>query len=255
MTALIPHFGSVSAKGGRGGGGGRPKDGGGGAATSSSGPSMLDKVPLRPLLTRLLAFGDRKGAQGQQQQRQRQRQEIGRRSPIYSKRNEERDITIPVPSIPGIPKPTLPTLPSLPTVVTVPTLPTVTATLPLPKATLQACTPVETPPTEYLPYAPPPDYTWPPGYTPDNENPKPSEGQAPPGGWAPANNNNGDGAGQGKPTYLTSSNKHHGLSAKDIVGIVFGFLGGLVVLVVVVWWIWRRQGVGGGGGGHGAAAE
>ena len=32
--------------------------------------------------------------------------------------------------------------------------------------------PVETPPTEYLPYPPPDNYQWPPGQSPDTENPK-----------------------------------------------------------------------------------
>ncbi|KAI4234716.1 MAG: hypothetical protein LQ349_003631, partial [Xanthoria aureola] len=35
--------------------------------------------------------------------------------------------------------------------------------------------PVETPPTQYLPYPPPPTYQWPPGQNPGNQNPKPSE--------------------------------------------------------------------------------
>lgn len=32
--------------------------------------------------------------------------------------------------------------------------------------------PVETPPTEYLPYPPPANYQWPPGENPGNENPQ-----------------------------------------------------------------------------------
>lgn len=35
--------------------------------------------------------------------------------------------------------------------------------------------PVETPPTEFLPYPPPKGYVWPPGTSPQSENPQPSE--------------------------------------------------------------------------------
>ncbi|KAI4228249.1 MAG: hypothetical protein L6R36_001752, partial [Xanthoria steineri] len=35
--------------------------------------------------------------------------------------------------------------------------------------------PIETPPTQYLPYPPPPTYQWPPGQNPGIQNPKPSE--------------------------------------------------------------------------------
>ena len=42
--------------------------------------------------------------------------------------------------------------------------------------------PVETPPTEYLPYPPPSNYPWPAGESPATETPQPSE-QNPPAGW------------------------------------------------------------------------
>ncbi|KAL9598769.1 MAG: hypothetical protein Q9219_004266 [cf. Caloplaca sp. 3 TL-2023] len=52
--------------------------------------------------------------------------------------------------------------------------------------------PVETPPTEYLPYPPPPNYQWPAGSTPQNENPQPSESDPPPG-WYTGQNPTGQG--------------------------------------------------------------
>lgn len=42
--------------------------------------------------------------------------------------------------------------------------------------------PIETPPTEYLPYPPPSNYPWPPGQSPATETPQPSE-HNPPAGW------------------------------------------------------------------------
>ncbi|KAI4252923.1 MAG: hypothetical protein LQ352_003995, partial [Teloschistes flavicans] len=45
---------------------------------------------------------------------------------------------------------------------------------------LEPRSPIETPPTEYLPYPPPPNYSWPPG--PHTQNPPPSETNAP-AGW------------------------------------------------------------------------
>lgn len=41
--------------------------------------------------------------------------------------------------------------------------------------------PVETPPTEFLPYPPPKGYVWPPGTSPQSENPQPSEFDPPHG--------------------------------------------------------------------------
>ena len=106
--------------------------------------------------------------------------------------------------------------------------------------------PVETPPTEFLPYPLPPNYDWPAGETPGNENPRPSE-LNPPAGWY------GGTAGQGGASYVlgTASPANYGgtlvvhdsghspaLSTGAIVGIT---LGGSVLLAIVTWFIWRRK--------------
>ncbi|KAL8841350.1 MAG: hypothetical protein Q9170_000981 [Blastenia crenularia] len=62
---------------------------------------------------------------------------------------------------------------------------------------LQARNPVETPPTEYLPYPPPPNYQWPAGETPQNENPQPSENDPPPGWYTGETGGQGSGGGGG----------------------------------------------------------
>ncbi|KAI4189057.1 MAG: hypothetical protein L6R41_001724 [Letrouitia leprolyta] len=62
---------------------------------------------------------------------------------------------------------------------------------------LEVRAPVETPPTEYLPYPPPPNYQWPPGMTPQNENPQPSEFDPPPGWYTGQTNQGGQGSGSG----------------------------------------------------------
>lgn len=46
--------------------------------------------------------------------------------------------------------------------------------------------PVEVPPTEYLPYPPPPNYIWPPGTSAATEDPQPSEFDPPPGFYTDA---------------------------------------------------------------------
>lgn len=51
---------------------------------------------------------------------------------------------------------------------------------------IHARSPVETPPTEYLPYPPPPNYSWPPGTSPATENPQPSESDPAPGSYTDA---------------------------------------------------------------------
>ena len=108
-------------------------------------------------------------------------------------------------------------------------------------------TPVETPPTEYLPYPPPPNYNWPAGENPGNENPQPSEFNSP-AGWYGGTG----GTGQGGTSYapgtagpanyggpLVSDSGHSpALSTGAIVGIA---VGGSVLLAVVTWFIWRRK--------------
>ncbi|KAL8907838.1 MAG: hypothetical protein Q9207_001161 [Kuettlingeria erythrocarpa] len=63
-------------------------------------------------------------------------------------------------------------------------------------AVLQARDPVETPPTAYLPYPPPPNYQWPPGQNPQNEYPQPSEFD-PPRGWYTGEQQGAQGPGNG----------------------------------------------------------
>lgn len=67
----------------------------------------------------------------------------------------------------------------------------------IPEKALEVRAPVETPPTEYLPYPPPPNYQWPPGMTPQNENPQPSEFNPPPGWNTGQTNQGGQGSGSG----------------------------------------------------------
>ncbi|KAL8941656.1 MAG: hypothetical protein Q9216_002119 [Gyalolechia sp. 2 TL-2023] len=73
--------------------------------------------------------------------------------------------------------------------------------------------PVETPPTAYLPYPPPPNYQWPPGQSPENQWPKPSEFD-PPRGWytgetdggqGQGGNGNGNNNGNGNPNANTNA--------------------------------------------------
>ncbi|KAL8797553.1 MAG: hypothetical protein Q9195_000370 [Heterodermia aff. obscurata] len=107
--------------------------------------------------------------------------------------------------------------------------------------------PVETPPIEFLPYPPPPNYVWPAGENPGNENPQPSE-FIPPGPWyegtggqsgssssapgtaSPANN--------GGTTLASDSGHSPALSPGAIAGIT---VGGSVFLAVVTWYLWRRR--------------
>ncbi|KAL8928479.1 MAG: hypothetical protein Q9208_001713 [Pyrenodesmia sp. 3 TL-2023] len=83
--------------------------------------------------------------------------------------------------------------------------------------------PVETPPTAYLPYAPPPNYVWPPG--PHTQYPPPSETNAPAGwyGGAPGSTggqgNSGAGSAQGPVQGGSSSSS----SAAPSLRIPFSF--------------------------------
>ena len=79
--------------------------------------------------------------------------------------------------------------------------------------------PVETPPTEYLPYPPPSDYPWQAGESPATETPQPSE-QNPPAGWYtgesgnPGSNSGGSVANAARParSLLVPSLIAHALS-------------------------------------------
>ncbi|KAL8952522.1 MAG: hypothetical protein Q9222_001552, partial [Ikaeria aurantiellina] len=53
---------------------------------------------------------------------------------------------------------------------------------------LEAREPVETPPTQFLPYPPPPGYVYPQGESPETQNPKPSEFNPPAGVYGGASN-------------------------------------------------------------------
>ncbi|KAL9003274.1 MAG: hypothetical protein Q9188_003833, partial [Gyalolechia gomerana] len=73
----------------------------------------------------------------------------------------------------------------------------------LQRARVQPRSPVETPPTEYLPYPPPPNYVWPPG--PHTQWPPPSETNAP-AGWYGGTGTGG----QGKSGAGSASNANGG---------------------------------------------
>ncbi|KAL8804522.1 MAG: hypothetical protein Q9182_002530 [Xanthomendoza sp. 2 TL-2023] len=116
--------------------------------------------------------------------------------------------------------------------------------------------PVETPPTQFLPYPPPPNYQWPPGQNPENQYPKPSEFDPPPGVY-------GGSSGQGNNPYSNGNTGGNSVSSSrnGAVGAGGGAIGKahlawiLIVTVFataivaagVAWW-WRgRRGVGGAG--------
>ncbi|KAL8867470.1 MAG: hypothetical protein Q9174_005645, partial [Haloplaca sp. 1 TL-2023] len=67
---------------------------------------------------------------------------------------------------------------------------------------LQARDPLETPPTQFLPYPPPPNYQWPEGQGPGDQNPQPSEFDPPPGVYGGYNPNSN----AGSPSSSSSSN-------------------------------------------------
>ena len=123
-------------------------------------------------------------------------------------------------------------------------------------ASLFPRSPVETPPTEYLPYPPPPNYSWPPGENPSNENPPPTEFN-PPAGWY-GGNGNGQGASGSTPDG-GSKPLPSGQSASDTGGVVRGYgddhkklapgaiagicVAGAVFLAVItisLWWASKR---------------
>lgn len=107
--------------------------------------------------------------------------------------------------------------------------------------------PVETPPTEYLPYPPPPNYNWPTGTSPNTENPPPSECD-PPAGWY-------GGTGQTAPNCHAGGGSKPGAAAENggpppfyddsdskkikWWEILLAVLGGLVFLALVTWALWR----------------
>ncbi|KAL9610480.1 MAG: hypothetical protein Q9167_004820 [Letrouitia subvulpina] len=136
---------------------------------------------------------------------------------------------------------------------------------------LQARDPVETPPTQFLPYAPPPDYQWPSGYTPGNENPQPSEdnpqvgssGQGLPGqGQAGSAGNSGANAGSGGSSSdaesASSGNSGGGsgggggggnLGLAKTIGIIMGCCVAAIVVLAILWkFVWGQKKDGNGNG-------
>ncbi|KAI4165134.1 MAG: hypothetical protein LQ342_001411 [Letrouitia transgressa] len=133
---------------------------------------------------------------------------------------------------------------------------------------IQVRDPVETPPTQFLPYAPPPDYQWPAGYTPGNENPQPSEnnpqvgssGQGSPGqGQAGSAGNPGANAGSGGSSsnaQSASSGAGSGgsggggnLGLAKTIGIIMGCCVAAVVVLAILWkFVWGRKRDGNGDG-------
>ncbi|KAG7009031.1 hypothetical protein G7Y79_00003g008990 [Physcia stellaris] len=104
--------------------------------------------------------------------------------------------------------------------------------------------PIETPPTEYLPYPPPADYVWPAGQSPGNENPQPSEFDSPGGWYGSAAGGQG---GYRNPGYsspadyggvLSKSSHNAALSPGAIAGIA---VGGAVAVVLVLFCVWRAR--------------
>ena len=106
--------------------------------------------------------------------------------------------------------------------------------------------PVETPPTEYLPYPPPPNYNWPAGTSPNTENPPPSECN-PPAGWyggtgqTAANCGAGDGSKPGAAAENGGLPPEYGDDGKKIKWweILLAVVGALVLLALVTWALWR----------------
>lgn len=119
--------------------------------------------------------------------------------------------------------------------------------------------PIETPPTAYLPYPPPQKYQWPPGSSPQTQNPQPSEFDSPGGWYGGANPGTSGPGGQGTAIGGSSGNGgwvpgigygngdgewggkaggNGGLSKGAIAGIAVGVPVGLLV---VAWAVWRTQ--------------
>ena len=127
--------------------------------------------------------------------------------------------------------------------------PTTTEFIPSLLAALFPRSPVETPPTQFLPYPPPPGYVWPAGQGPQSQNPQPSE-QYPQGGSYGGFSGQGGGSGvyttqgpgvlpaSGGAKMSSQSDDHKGLSAKVMIAIVIPLV---AVALIVAWWVWRTQ--------------
>lgn len=88
-----------------------------------------------------------------------------------------------------------------------------------------------TPPTEFLPYAPPPGYTPAPGCPPASQGTQPSEGDAPAGFYG--GSESGSGSGSSGSTSSAETSEAGSLRGPSI-GVVVG--AGRVLLVVLGWW-------------------
>ncbi|KAL8744856.1 MAG: hypothetical protein Q9190_002953 [Brigantiaea leucoxantha] len=101
----------------------------------------------------------------------------------------------------------------------------------------QARDPVETPPTQFLPYPPPPSYSWPPGENPSNENPQPSEPDPNTGSYGGSSgqgNTNSGGSASGTTGGSSSGGSGNSNLAKT-VGIIIGSCVAAIVVLVVLW--------------------
>ncbi|KAL8767118.1 MAG: hypothetical protein Q9209_006280 [Squamulea sp. 1 TL-2023] len=115
--------------------------------------------------------------------------------------------------------------------------------------------PVETPPTQFLPYPPPPSYQWPQGQNPGNENPQPSEFDPPRGvygsGSGSGNANADSGASNTSPRPSTGGGGGgwgRGHVAWVVIVTIFAtafVVGGLA------WWYREKMLAGGGAAGGG----
>lgn len=85
-----------------------------------------------------------------------------------------------------------------------------------------------TPPTEFLPYAPPPGYTPAPGCPPASQGTQPSEGDAPAGFYG----GSGSGSGSSGSTSSAETSEAGNLRGRGVVAV-----GGRVLLVVLGWWM------------------
>ncbi|KAL8693991.1 MAG: hypothetical protein Q9218_001290 [Villophora microphyllina] len=122
---------------------------------------------------------------------------------------------------------------------------------------MKARDPVETPPTEYLPYPPPPNYQWPPGENPQNEYPQPSENN-PPAGWyggtgqgnpgaVNGNGNTGSGASNNGLQQTSSGGGGYPIGRSHLVWIVIVTIISTMIVVSIFWW-WRMNKKAAGGG-------
>ncbi|KAL8713860.1 MAG: hypothetical protein Q9220_002005 [cf. Caloplaca sp. 1 TL-2023] len=134
-------------------------------------------------------------------------------------------------------------------------LPT-TIALPRNAHLIEARAPVETPPTQFLPYPPPPGYVYPPGTSPATQDPQPTEFNPPAGVYGGASNS---GSGQQSSSgggYNSGITPRGGGGVQYSSGHLAWILAVTIVATMVVTflgtklWLKRKEGGGGGGGGE-----